>query len=248
VRPARGRRPSAAPAGRQPVTRRYTGVRTLHGRFDASTLWGSCAAGGARALPHCAPRRRLVRPGPMLRRQDSNLDHRNQNPRCCRYTTAECSHPGTTPGPHRPGTRLARATAGPRSARLLHAGQPRVTAATRPARGPLSRWGARRRCPWPRTAGPAARSVRGPVSWWGARWGAGVPGGVLGCPSPRTAGPAARSRVRTGVVRGSPGVPFFVLWVTGRSPRLGVGAVPLGAVLHRPGLDEPVPPSALPDP
>ena len=24
-----------------------------------------------------------------LRRQDSNLDHRNQNPRCCRYTTAD---------------------------------------------------------------------------------------------------------------------------------------------------------------
>lgn len=24
-----------------------------------------------------------------LRRQDSNLDHRNQNPRCCLYTTAE---------------------------------------------------------------------------------------------------------------------------------------------------------------
>ena len=26
-----------------------------------------------------------------LRRQDSNLDHRNQNPRCCRYTTADRS-------------------------------------------------------------------------------------------------------------------------------------------------------------
>jgi Phage integrase family len=26
---------------------------------------------------------------PLLRRQDSNLDHRNQNPRCCRYTTAD---------------------------------------------------------------------------------------------------------------------------------------------------------------
>lgn len=25
-----------------------------------------------------------------LRRQDSNLDHRNQNPRCCLYTTADC--------------------------------------------------------------------------------------------------------------------------------------------------------------
>ena len=24
-----------------------------------------------------------------LRRQDSNLDHRNQNPRCCLYTTAD---------------------------------------------------------------------------------------------------------------------------------------------------------------
>jgi hypothetical protein len=39
-----------------------------------------------------------VKPGAMitdtgadlpLRRQDSNLDHRNQNPRCCRYTTAD---------------------------------------------------------------------------------------------------------------------------------------------------------------
>jgi hypothetical protein len=27
----------------------------------------------------------------LLRRQDSNLDHRNQNPRCCRYTTADRS-------------------------------------------------------------------------------------------------------------------------------------------------------------
>ena len=27
--------------------------------------------------------------GLLLRRQDSNLDHRNQNPRCCLYTTAE---------------------------------------------------------------------------------------------------------------------------------------------------------------
>ena len=26
---------------------------------------------------------------PLLRRQDSNLDHRNQNPRCCLYTTAD---------------------------------------------------------------------------------------------------------------------------------------------------------------
>ena len=38
-----------------------------------------------------------------LRRQDSNLDHRNQNPRCCRYTTADRpSH-----GPMGPGTTLA---------------------------------------------------------------------------------------------------------------------------------------------
>ena len=29
------------------------------------------------------------RPDQPLRRQDSNLDHRNQNPRCCHYTTAD---------------------------------------------------------------------------------------------------------------------------------------------------------------
>src|SRR3954469_19546705 len=28
-------------------------------------------------------------PDRLLRRQDSNLDHRNQNPRCCLYTTAD---------------------------------------------------------------------------------------------------------------------------------------------------------------
>ncbi len=28
-------------------------------------------------------------PEQLLRRQDSNLDYRNQNPRCCLYTTAE---------------------------------------------------------------------------------------------------------------------------------------------------------------
>jgi hypothetical protein len=28
-------------------------------------------------------------PEQLLRRQDSNLDHRNQNPRCCLYTTAD---------------------------------------------------------------------------------------------------------------------------------------------------------------
>ena len=30
-----------------------------------------------------------------LRRQDSNLDHRNQNPRCCLYTTADRTPPVT---------------------------------------------------------------------------------------------------------------------------------------------------------
>src|SRR5664279_5444924 len=39
--------------------------------------------------------RRLRRRRGPLRRQDSNLNHWNQNPRCCRYTTAD--RPGIIP-------------------------------------------------------------------------------------------------------------------------------------------------------
>ena len=62
------------------------------------------------ALPQVrAPRVRACHR--LLRRQDSNLDHRNQNPRCCRYTTAD--RPSSW---HVPGTGLHGGTLAPRAA------------------------------------------------------------------------------------------------------------------------------------
>jgi hypothetical protein len=49
----------------------------------------------------------------LLRRQDSNLDHRNQNPRCCRYTTADRPSSWHGPGTGLHGGALAERAATP---------------------------------------------------------------------------------------------------------------------------------------
>jgi hypothetical protein len=52
--------------------------------------WDSLLRGSRWKLWTLKPGRRPThRPEQVLRRQDSNLDYRNQNPRCCLYTTAE---------------------------------------------------------------------------------------------------------------------------------------------------------------
>jgi hypothetical protein len=59
----------------------------------------------------------------LLRRQDSNLNHRNQNPRCCHYTTADRPpswHDRTT-GSAAPDSRHSRpASSGPHAERRVH--------------------------------------------------------------------------------------------------------------------------------
>ena len=78
----------------RPLPTLYLVTRSLH-RPDAAghaglPEWMTCSVG---TDVNCGCQGRSgdlgTVPARPLRRQDSNLDHRNQNPRCCLYTTAE---------------------------------------------------------------------------------------------------------------------------------------------------------------
>ncbi len=105
-----GRAPRVSPQGvqcealqrtqqaKQNATRQARVKRGQRSRSEANGVAAQVSGRGPlEAKPMRGPDRKLsTREGPpesQLRRQDSNLNHQNQNLRCCHYTTADRAHP-----------------------------------------------------------------------------------------------------------------------------------------------------------